>query len=90
MSENSEPVKTKIFSYAEVMRALDKLKPIFKAAPKGLTLAEVIAHAKNPEEEAAFRTAFTLAMEHRDRFVAGFRRIAYERLDEHRHQIRID
>lgn len=86
----NEPVKHAIFSHAEVMDALDKLKPIFKAAgTRGLTLAGVIRHANNAAEEALFRTAFTLAQEHKDRFVAGFNRIVYERLDEHRHQITI-
>lgn len=87
----SEPVKHAIFSHSEVMGALDKLKPIFKTAgTRGLTLAEVIRHANNEKEEALFRTAFTLAQEHKERFSAGFKRIIYERLDEHRHQIVIE
>jgi len=85
-----EPIKHAIYSHAEVMRTLDKLKVIFKAAgSRGLTMADVILQAKTEEEEALFRTAFTLTMEHKDRFVAGFKRIIYERLDEHRHRIEI-
>lgn len=82
-------VEHKIFSHSEIMRALEKLKPIFKAASNGLTLADVIRHASTPEEEALFRATFTMADEHKKRFVAGFRRVVYKRLDEHRHQIEI-
>lgn len=87
----SEPVKHAIFSHSEVMDALDKLKPIFRASgTRGLTLAEVIRHANDEKEEALFRAAYTLTAEHKDRFVAGFKRVVYERLDEHRHQIVIE
>lgn len=82
-------VKWMVFKHGEILRALGKLKPLFEASPEGLTLADVIRHAKTPEEEALFRTAFTMAEEHQKRFVAGFREVIYERLDEHRHQIEI-
>lgn len=88
-----DAVRHAVFSRKEILAAKDLLAPYFlkeeRERKRGLMMADVIALAKTPQEEALYRAFFSVADLNNKKPLGKFYRVIYDRIDADRHRIEI-